>query len=359
MSTEPLIAVNGRFLTMTPTGVQRYAREILALLGRLVESRLTVVVPPARVVEIDDPQLAQIELGSRWHGIGGHRWEQVTLPRLVRRVRARALWSPCTWGPLAVRDQLVVVHDLAPLTHPEYYTRAYSLLARGLTPALVRRSRIVATPSRRVGAELQHRYRLDDDRLVVIAPGVGPPFVDWPLDDLDRRRGRYCILVGAHDTRKNPAFLLRLWPRVRARTGLELHLTRRSLVTTRVESSQLEGAGIVVHVDPTDRELAELYANALCLVWPSHYEGYGFPLLEAMAVGTPFLSTDVGAAAELAVAPDRQLLALDEEQWVERLVEWSSSDLTEIRRASAARAREQTWLAAAAATARLLDQLAR
>lgn len=356
----PLVAVNGRFLTMAATGVQRYAHEILPLLPAHLESELLVIVPPDRILAPDDPALAATTMTSTWHGVRGHRWEQLSLPRLARRAGARVLWSPCSWGPVSVRRQVPVVHDIAVLTHPQYFTPAYRALARTLIGPLVRRSARVATPSVSVRTDLLGRFPLKPDRVIVVPPGVGPPFANAPLDDLEHRGGRYCVLVGAHDTRKNPEFLLELWPDVHARTGLELHLTRRRFVTTRtvqdLGDSPVEGA--VVHDDPTDQELADLYAGALCLVWPSHYEGYGLPLLEAMAVGTPFLSTDVGAAAELAVRPEEQIVPLERARWIEQLEAWHSGGLGDLRVASARRARAQTWDAAAAQTARLLDELA-
>jgi glycosyltransferase involved in cell wall biosynthesis len=354
----PLIAVNGRFLTMTVTGVQRYAHEILGRIGDHLESELRVIVPPGRVLEPGDPELATIPTTGRWHGVDGHRWEQLALPRLARKAGARMLWSPCSWGPLAVRRQVPVVHDIAPLTRPEHFTPTYRAIARALTGPLVRRSTLVVTPSTRVRGELLERFAVEPEHVRVVPPGVGQPFNSVPLDDLDRRSGNYCLLVGAHASRKNADFLLELWPEVRARTGLDLHLTYRRLVTTRRLRDLGGGPGVVLHVDPTDLELVHLYANALCLLWPSHYEGYGFPLLEAMAVGTPFLSTDVGAAAELAVIPEEQILPLEPERWCARLEAWHSADLRELREASARRARAQSWDAAAEETARLLDRLA-
>jgi glycosyltransferase involved in cell wall biosynthesis len=357
---KPVVAVNGRFLTMTATGVQRYAYEILRRIGTHLESELRVIVPPNRVLDGDDPGIAEIATTNTWHGVGGHRWEQLALPRLARRAGVRALWSPCSWGPVALRRQVPVIHDIAPLSRPDYFTPAYRALARTLTGPLVRRSALAVTPSTRVRSELIERFSLDPEHVRVVPPGVGPPFDSVPLDDLDRRGGQYCLLVGAQDSRKNAEFLLELWPKVHTRTHLELHLTYRRVVTTR-RLQALEGTrtpGIVIHTDPTDQELADLYAEALCLLWPSHYEGYGFPLLEAMAAGTPFLSTDVGAAAELAVIPDEQILPLEPERWCAQLEAWQATGLGELREASARRARAQTWDAAAEQTAQVLDRVA-
>jgi glycosyltransferase involved in cell wall biosynthesis len=355
---KPVVTVNGRFLTMEMTGVQRYAREILLRLAPELEADLRVIVPPDRVHEGGDPDLGLVQTTTKWHGIGGHLWEQLVLPRITRKVGSGLLWSPCNWGPLSVRRQVPVIHDIAALTQPEYFTPSYRLLARALTGPLLRRSIRVITPSTRVRAEMLDHSLVREDGIEIVPPGVGPPFDSVRLDDLDRRAATYCILVGAHDSRKNVGFLLDLWPDVHARTGLELHLTRRRLVTTRQqrELDLAKGPGIVVHDDPTDVELAGLYADALCLLWPSHYEGYGFPLLEAMAVGTPFLAADVGAAAELAIVPE-QVLPLERESWIDQIDAWHAGDVSALRAASARRARAQTWSAAAAATAGLLDRV--
>ena len=91
----------------------------------------------------------------------------------------------------------------------------------------------------------------------------------------------------------------------------------------------------VFHDDPTDAELASSQ-RALCVLSPSHYEGYGLPLLEAMATGTPFLSSDTGAARDLAV-DDGQVLELSEDAWLAQLRAWTGTDLSDIRQRGAER----------------------
>jgi glycosyltransferase involved in cell wall biosynthesis len=356
--TTPLVAVNGRFLTMSITGVQRYAHEILARVRPYLGSELRIIVPPSRVLEEDE--LDSVAATSKWHGLDGHFWEQIALPRLARKAGAHALWSPCNWGPVSVRRQIPVIHDIAPITLPQHFTPPYRALARTLTRPLVRRSALVVTPSSRVRHELLARYELEPDHVQIVPPGVGEPFVSFPLEGLASRRADYCLLVGAHAARKNAQFLIDLWPEVHARTNLELRITYRRIVTTRRPPAleRARAAGVVLYEDPTDEELLDLYANAMCLLWPSHYEGFGFPLLEAMAVGTPFLSTDVGAAAELAVIPDEQILPLEPDRWCERLEAWQAKDLSDLREISAREARVHTWEAAAEKTARVLDDLA-
>lgn len=360
--TPARVAINGRFLTMVPTGVQRYAREILPHLAELLGNRLAVLVPPDRIV-LGEKAIVEKLLDEapvrRWHGVNGHRWEQLALPRLFRRAGAAALWSPCDWGPLEVRSQLVTVHDIGPLTQPQLFTPTYRLLARALTRPLVTRSAMVSTTTAELAQQLTAVLGVDPSRVAVVPPGVGEPFASWPLDDLDSRPRRWCVFIGLHDSRKNGRFLLDLWPDVHRRTGLELHVTRRSLTTTRkADPHPQEVPSVVEHVDPTDAELAELYAGSLCLLWPSLYEGYGLPLLEAMATGTPFLSTNVGAAAELAIDPEQQLLPLDPTAWVARLEEWANGAAGPLRRPSAARARSLTWRQSAEQTAAVLVKLA-
>jgi glycosyltransferase involved in cell wall biosynthesis len=354
------VAVNGRFLTMTTTGVQRYAREVLARLAPRLGDELVVIVPGGDLVGGGDAgalaALLAAPASPGHHGVRGHAWEQAVLPRLQRRSGAPTLWSPCNWGPLRTRRQVVVFHDIAPLLHPEHFDRAYTAMARVLTPRLVRRAQVVCTSSHVAATTLREHLRVE--RVHVVRPGVGEPFTSVPLAGPGERARSHCLLVGANEPRKNAAFLTALWPEVHRRTGLELVLTRRTSVTSEARAvTPAVAPGVRVVDDPGDAELARLYADALCVLWPSRYEGYGMPLLEAMATGTPFLSTDVGAARDLAVDPDLQILPLDAAVWAERIEAWWATGVDDIARRSAAAARAQTWEAAAEATMAVLDEV--
>ena len=293
--TAPLpVCVDGRFQSAPLTGVQRYARSALAALGRRSDLDLRVVAN---------------KRAQHLAGVRGHLWEQVELPLLRGD---RVLLSPANWGPVAVRRQVLVLQDVAPLVHPEYFSHSYVLATRALLPTLVRRVAVVAVGSEFSRAELHRVLDVPADKVVVAESGLDPHiFAPAPQTGTQAPFG---LFVGGHDTRKNLAFALRLWPRVWREHGLRLVVTRRGAVTvTRAEAAVRE-PWIDVVVDPSDQRLAELYSAASVLVWPSHYEGFGLPLLEAAALGTPFVSTESGAAPQLARRP-WQIQPLDDDAW--------------------------------------------
>lgn len=340
--TQPrLLAVNGRYLTQPVTGVQRYAREIVDRLADASGWQIRVIIPPDRVVDLQPGESAPAELDERWWGGKGHLWEQRTLPRLFRRSGAELLLSPAGWGPLLLRRQLVVIFDLHPLMHPAYFVKGFVWWTRLATPFLTHIPRRVAVISDHVGHQVESRLRVDGGRIDVVPPAVGPPFLDWPLGDLTDQPKGYCLFVGGDKEQKNLAFVLGFWPEVHRRLGLELVVTERS-VGSRVSTTVVDPPGVRRIADPSDDELARLYAGALCLLWPSMAEGYGIPLLEAMACGTPFLSADVGAARALAVEPG-QVRALDPKLWMEQLTAWKQDGTADLRRRGADAAKSATW----------------
>ncbi len=283
------VVVNGRFLDQPVTGVQRYGREIAA--------RLADRHPELRVVR-PGPDAAG--------GLRGHLWEQRHLPR----AGGDLLVSFANWGPLAAPRQVVTFHDAGPWLAGSHYDRRFRMLARRVWPRLAARS-VVITVSERARRDLAGVLGIGAAAIPVIPPGVGPPFTR-AAPRVEQQR--YALFVGGHDGRKNLDFLVDLWPGVARTLGLELVVVARS--RSRAHRGAVDPRhGYRLVVDPTDEELAGWYAGAVCVLMPSRYEGYGLPLLEAMAAGTPFVATDVGAAAELALEPAVQIQPLDPGTW--------------------------------------------
>lgn len=271
---------------MSPlTGVQRYLAEILPALGGGVRG-----VRPRR----------------NGHGLAGHAWEQLMLPA---RCRGGLLWSPGNTGPLAVRRQVVTIHDVVPLDHPEWLNPRFAAWYRFLTPRLVRRVRQVIAVSEFTKSRLIATTGLRPERVTVIHNGVDGRFQPQPAPEIEHARAafhlpaRYLLALGSLEPRKNLARLLRAWAALplAERQGACLVLAGGAGRADIFAPSPLalpEDAVWIGHVP--DPFLPALYSGALGFAYLSYYEGFGFPPLEAMASGVAVLTSGAGAIAEVA-----------------------------------------------------------
>jgi glycosyltransferase involved in cell wall biosynthesis len=296
------IVVNGRFLSRRVTGVERYGRGILSVIG----SRLRVEA-------------------TRRNGIAGHAWEQFVLPAKLwtqpaspwsreardgdtrwRRSREQApgfqsetmLWSPANTGPLFVRNQALTIHDLSPLEHPEWFRGNFAAWYRMFLPILAKQVRVIFTPSEHIKKRIMHRFGVKD---VVVTPNGVNTSVFHP--GAKQARGavpaKYILFVGSIQPRKNLAGLVAGWRQIKD------EFRDVWLVIAGGTGSAFRGQKFVddervqfMNYVPDD-ELPGLYAGAELFVLPSLDEGFGLPALEAMACGAPVLVSNGGALPEV------------------------------------------------------------
>lgn len=290
--------VNARFVTRPFTGVQRYSYEVSL---RLRSG--TLLAPRRALKEYGGLQDRVVVAGAR---LNGHPWEQIALPWAIPQ--SAPLFSPAGCGPMAHPNQVLTIHDLGPIDTPESYSRGFALWYSQLVPALARKTRKIITVSEFCRRRIVESFRVPESKVIVAGEAASAIFFrrsDGEVERIKERfqiRSPYFLAVGAISPRKNLARLLTAWSRIRG------HLDGAILVIVGKEglrfasSSQLntppEGVMHLPTVD--DAELAGLYSGARGLLYPSLYEGFGLPILEAMASGCPVLTSNCTAMPEAA-----------------------------------------------------------
>jgi glycosyltransferase involved in cell wall biosynthesis len=251
------VAINARAAARHEIGgVERYTREMVARLPALGDYR---VVQPPHV------------LAHR----AGHAWEQAVLPL----TRAAAIYSPANTAPISDRT-IVVIHDVAAIRHPEWYSRAYAAWQGWLLPRVARRALLVITVSEFSRREIKEVLGVDS---VVIPGGVDDRFKPGLPRD-------YVLTVATRVARKNLAAL--------AETRLALAARGLDLVAVGSGRSYMPNENDIPGMYVPDGELPALYAGARAFVLPSLYEGFGLPVLEAMASGVPVVASNRAALPE-------------------------------------------------------------
>lgn len=232
----------------------------------------------------------------------------VALPREAARLELDLLHCPVGLAPVRSAVPLAVtLHDVMALDHPEWFTRGNVLQQRLVLGPALRRASAILTPSEHSRDRAVARLGLDPQRVHVTPWGVDERFSPGPrpTDLLERLgvRGRYLLTVGMLQPRKNLEAALAAFERLRGRHDVELVVAgsrgwRDETLVERLHSSP-EGECVHLTGHVSDDELVGLYRGAECFLFPSRYEGFGFPPLEAMACGVPTVSSDRASLPEV------------------------------------------------------------
>lgn len=306
------LTINCRFLTQPLTGVQRFAEEITRELCQRVPD-VSLVAPGAG-------SLRRSEIGGvpvqRIGRMGGHLWEQLELPRALGR--DTILLSLANTGPLFRRRQVVAVHDVAFIRHPDSYNRAFRFAYRIAVPVLVRSAERVITVSNFSKSELEALYGRRDIQVVPNAAGSLPSAPKRPATRAVPER--FFLVVGSSNRHKNTTRAISAFAEYRRRggqNGLVLAGDRNRNFAS-VDAADRSG-GIVELGRVSDAELAWLYDHCEAFIFPSLYEGFGIPPIEAQSVGATVLAADIPVLREIMVS--------DSALWFDPSTDQSLADL--------------------------------
>jgi glycosyltransferase involved in cell wall biosynthesis len=264
------LVVNARFRKQQLTGVQRFAGEVINVLND--DARLEI-----------DEALPSERFGS---GLQAHAWEQFALPRSIGK---SVLFSPANTGPLAIKRQLVVIHDAAVWDQPDGFTSKFINFYQWLLPRLAKRCRI-ATVSQFSRERLAHYLKIPVESIEVFGNAVASEF--QPGQQTQDARDPFLLCVGSLDPRKNFQRLIQAWEVVCQRNFVDPE-TKLKIVGS-CNPRTFQSLGVLQDNDRvewtgrvSDADLIQLYQSAQGFVFPSLYEGFGIPPLEAMACGCP------------------------------------------------------------------------
>ncbi|HEU6443552.1 MAG TPA: glycosyltransferase family 1 protein [Gaiellaceae bacterium] len=296
-------------LELTEAGTARYLRNLLDHLDGVSVERYSVP---------GGSRSAKVRRDVLWY-LG-------TLPRKAARDGMDVLHCPGHRGPRRSRVPLVVtLHDLAVLRHPKTFNRWTRTYSRVLLPRIVEAATRVIAVSSFTAGEAVELLGVDEAKIRVVPHGVKPPFE--PEGQVST--GAYALAVGTVEPRKN-------LPRA-------VEAARRAGIELRVVGPEGWGdVGVQSLGFVSDEVLAALYRGAECLVYPSLYEGFGLPVLEAMACGTPVVTGNFGATAELG----RDAAVLVDPYDVNAIaagIQEARRRRDELRAAGLERARRYTW----------------
>ena len=281
-----LVVVDADVLGRHRTGDETYVLNLLRGLAPLAPEAGLRIAALTRHPELVPDGIEPVELRTRVQELR----MAFAVPRRLRRLDAALghfqyalpLFSPC--------PNVVTIHDLSFEREPALMRRKDRLVFKTVVPRAARKAAKVLTVSERTRRDLREVYDVPDEKIVVTPNGVDPAFT--PSTGL--AQGDYVLVVGAVQQRKNPLAALA----AAEAAGLPLVVAGPRKDEALARELEQRGARVVGYVEQD--ELARLYRGAACLVQPSRYEGFGLPVLEAMASGTPVVAVPEPALQEVA-----------------------------------------------------------
>ncbi len=312
------------------TGVGVYTAQLLRHLRPLLGADLMTLAHRSRVWTNGHVAATRVDLVSPWQ-VNKTLWMQAVLPHQIRKAgldvchftnSVAPLWCPC--------PVVVTVHDASLWLYPEYHYPRRLLAMRPLVPLVARRAAAVITVSHSARQDLVRVLRLPPEKVHVIYEAPSPafrPLSHGPWVEEVRRRyhlpDRFLLYVGTLEPRKNLVRLIRAFARLKRGQGIPhalLLVGRRGWKDRRIFAAvEAEGVQHVVRFlgYVPEADLVALYNLADAFVFPSLYEGFGLPVVEAMACGTPVITSGRGALAEITA---------DAAEWVDPLDETSIAE---------------------------------
>lgn len=290
------IYINARFLTQKITGSQRFAIEISKQLKKINPS--IKFATPKNIIHTDLAKLLEAEIIGKNMG---HVWEQIDLPLYLRSKGNPLLLNLVNTAPLFYKNQIVTIHDLSFLRNPDWFSKKFYYYYRFLIPKIAKNSLKIITVSEFSKKEIINLLNISEENIKVIYCAISKEFQDIIKIDSNNNYGNYILAVSSLDPRKNFERLLLAYNRLTLKdTKLVIAGSKHKIfVDVKIKNFIRNNKNIILTGYVSDKVLVSLYRNAIVFVYPSIYEGFGLPPLEAMACGCPVVASNAASIPEV------------------------------------------------------------
>jgi len=343
------VAIEAASLTLTSGGLARYTSELSLALARCFpeDEYFLISDQDFRMPEGGPPNLKR---GGGPRNAVERRWWLWGIAREIERLGADLIHGPDFSVPyLGGRPSVLTLHDLSPWMDERWHRDAVRVKRR--TPVLLElgMATMIVTPGESVRKQAIERFRLRPDRVVAVPEAAAPWF--RPVPHTVTTANPYFLFVGTLEPRKNLPALIEAWREVRRDHSIDLVLIGRK----RPDAPEIaEEPGLRIVGEVPDEDLPRWYSGAVAMVYPSLYEGFGLPVLEAMQCGACVIASKAvtDAAGDAAVYADGPV----ELARAMRLAASRPEQVAERRIRSLARAREFSWERAAQMTRAVYEE---
>ncbi len=291
------LIVNARFLTQPITGVQRFALEISKQIKIQLGDKVKFL-SPVNILHTDIALELEVEIVGKNQG---HLWEQLDLPLYLKKNGSPLLINLANSGPLYYDNKISTIHDVAFNVYPETFNKRFLYFYKFMIPILLSGSKHVLTVSEFSKNEIQNFYKIEKDKISVIFNSVDKSFEFQ--NDPELREENYYLAVSSLNYRKNLVSVLTAFDQLnKDNKSIKLYiigdLITKSFQEVKIDHF-LENKNIKFLGRLSDSDLIKYYSNALAFVYPSLYEGFGLPPLEAQSCKCPVLVSNTSCLPEI------------------------------------------------------------
>ena len=292
------IYINGRFLSQRVTGVQRYAREVVSALDKILQEKPTddewCILAPKNITPDLPLQKIKIKICGR---LTGHFCEQLELPFYARN---GFLLNLCNCAPLVKRNQLLIIHDAAIAAYPQAYSWKFRIWYRIMHTVCGKWADKIVTDSEFSRNELYQYFGIAKDKIQVVYGGIEHmdriQSDDAIIDEYKLHNEKFVLAVSSQNPTKNFKLVLKA-ARLMPDTRFVIAGGSNKAIFAGKSTNTLKNVTYTGYV--SDEKLVSLYRHAAVFVYPSLYEGFGIPPLEAMSQGCPVIVSTCASLPEV------------------------------------------------------------